>query len=69
MQGPSCMRDQQAMIKLFRKIRYAPIAKNNTGKYLEYAVGEIIPVVVGSLIALTINNWNDKNIEIEYQMG
>jgi len=33
--------------------------KNKTGKYLKYAVGEIILVVIGILIALSINNWNE----------
>ena len=33
--------------------------ENKTGKYFEYAVGEIILVVIGILIALQINNWNE----------
>ena len=37
--------------------------KNNTGKYLKYAVGEIILVVIGILIALSINNWNEEQKE------
>ena len=37
--------------------------KNKTGKYLKYAIGEIILVVIGILIALQINNWNDKRIK------
>jgi len=48
------------MIKFFRKIRYDLMAKNKTGKYLKYAIGEIILVVFGILIALQINNWNEK---------
>lgn len=47
------------MIKLFRKIRYNLITKNKTGRYLKYAIGEIILVVIGILIALQINNWNE----------
>jgi len=48
------------MIKFFRKIRFDLIEKNKTGKYLKYAIGEIILVVIGILIALSINNWNEK---------
>ena len=48
------------MIKFFRKIRFDLMEKNKTGKYLKYAIGEIILVVIGILIALSINNWNDN---------
>ena len=47
------------MIKFFRKIRYDLMEKNKTGKYFKYAIGEIILVVIGILIALQINNWNE----------
>lgn len=47
------------MIKYFRRIRQNLVMKNQTGKYLKYAIGEILLVVVGILIALSINNWND----------
>jgi hypothetical protein len=47
------------MIKFFRKIRYELMEKNKTGKYLKYAVGEIVLVVIGILIALSINNLNE----------
>jgi hypothetical protein len=39
--------------------------KNKTGKYLKYAIGEIVLVVIGILIALQINNWNENRKEIE----
>ena len=48
------------MIKFFRKIRYNYMEKNKTGKYFKYAIGEIILVVIGILIALQINNWNEN---------
>ena len=47
------------MIKFFRKIRQDLLSKGKTGKYLKYAIGEIILVVIGILIALQINNWNE----------
>ncbi len=48
------------MLKFFRKIRHRLLNENNTGKYLKYAIGEIILVVIGILIALQINNWNER---------
>jgi hypothetical protein len=47
------------MIKFFRHIRKDLMEQNKTGKYLKYAVGEIVLVVIGILIALSINNWNE----------
>ena len=55
------------MINFFRKIRYDLLEKNKTGKpawqagrYLTYAIGEVALVVIGILIALQINNWNEN---------
>jgi hypothetical protein len=48
------------MIKFFRKIREKMLVKNKFSKYLLYAIGEIILVVIGILIALSINNWNEN---------
>jgi hypothetical protein len=53
-----------AMIKFFRQIRYKLMSQNQTGKYLKYAVGEIVLVVIGILIALQINNWNEGRKEL-----
>ena len=42
--------------------------KNQKGKYLKYAIGEIVLVVIGILIALQINNWNDERIQKTNQL-
>ncbi|MFN3997404.1 DUF6090 family protein [Algoriphagus sp.] len=58
------------MIKFFRKIRQnlleslpAEQAGNKIGSYLTYAIGEIVLVVIGILIALSINTWNEERKE------
>lgn len=52
------------MISLFRKIRQSLLSKNSLSRYLLYAFGEIILVVIGILLALQINNWNeDKKVQ------
>ena len=48
------------MIKFFRKIRQKLLSENKFSKYLVYAIGEIVLVVIGILIALQINNWNEN---------
>ncbi len=48
------------MIKFFRKIRQRLLSENKFTKYLIYANGEIVLVVIGILIALQVNNWNEK---------
>ncbi len=48
------------MIQFFRKIRQKLISENRFSKYLIYAIGEITLVVIGILIALQINNWNEN---------
>ncbi|AFL80130.1 hypothetical protein Aeqsu_0621 [Aequorivita sublithincola DSM 14238] len=55
------------MIKLFRNIRKNLLAQGKTTKYLKYAIGEIILVVIGILIALSINNWNDIRKNQKYE--
>lgn len=48
------------MIKFFRRIRQKLLTESKFSKYLLYAIGEIILVVIGILIALQINNWNEE---------
>jgi len=58
------------MLRFFSKIRYKLAAENSVAKYTRYAIGEIVLVVIGILIALSINNWNqyskDRNLERAY---
>ena len=48
------------MIKFFRNIRKDLLESGKTSKYLKYAVGEIILVMIGILLALQVNNWNER---------
>lgn len=56
------------MIKFFRKIRQRLLTKNKFSKYVFYAIGEIVLVVIGILIALQVNNWNQSRLEKEKQL-
>jgi len=51
------------MIKFFRKIRQHLLSENKFSKYLLYAFGEIALVMIGILLALQVNNWNEGNKE------
>jgi hypothetical protein len=51
------------MIPFFRKIRKKMADDNRPLKYMRYAIGEIVLVVIGILIALQINNWNSERKE------
>jgi len=51
------------MIKFFRKIRQNLLSAGKTGQYFKYAIGEILLVVIGIIIALQINNWNEDRKE------
>ncbi|OIQ36705.1 MAG: hypothetical protein BM563_10340 [Bacteroidetes bacterium MedPE-SWsnd-G1] len=50
------------MIKFFRKIRQQLLNEGKTSKYFKYAIGEIVLVVIGILIALQINTWNQERL-------
>jgi hypothetical protein len=58
------------MVKFFRKIRQTLIAENRISRYMMYATGEIFLVVIGILIALQVNNWNNDRVarqsEVKY---
>ena len=51
------------MIRFFRQIRQKLLSENKLSKYMLYAVGEIVLVVIGILIALAVNNWNQEKKE------
>lgn len=57
------------MIKFFRKIRQNMIKENKVSKYLLYAIGEIALVVIGILIALSINNKNEERKVKQFEYG
>ena len=56
------------MIKFFRRIRQKFLEEGRLSKYLIYAIGEILLVVIGILIALQINNWNKKKVTNTYEL-
>ncbi len=51
------------MIKIFRNIRKSLLMEGKTSKYLKYAIGEIVLVMIGILLALQVNNWNENRKE------
>ncbi|GGD53680.1 hypothetical protein GCM10011361_20460 [Muriicola marianensis] len=56
------------MFGFFRKLRYDLINEHKIARYLKYAIGEIILVVIGILIALQINNWNESRKQEEIKI-
>ena len=56
------------MVNFFRKIRNKLFKEGNISKYLLYAVGEVLLVIIGILIALQVNNWNEdkKSLREEF---
>jgi hypothetical protein len=54
------------MIKFFRKIRQKLLSKNKAGKYFLYAIGEIVLIIIGILIALSLNErkQNEENTDL-----
>lgn len=56
------------MIRFFRTLRHRFITNGKTGKYVTYALGEIFLVVIGILLALQINTWNEKRKNREQEL-
>lgn len=56
------------MINFFRRLRLKLLAENKFSRYFLYAIGEIILVVIGILIALSINNWNENRKEAAQEL-
>ena len=56
------------MIKFFRNIRKTLLQEGKTTNYIKYALGEIILVIIGILIALQINNWNENRKEQKLEL-
>lgn len=58
------------MISFFRKIRQKLLQQNRVSRYLAYALGEIALVMIGILLALQVNNWNESRkqrmVELKY---
>ncbi|MGB5402855.1 MAG: DUF6090 family protein, partial [Robiginitalea sp.] len=48
------------MLRFFRSIRQRLLTDNKFSKYLLYALGEIALVMIGILLALQVNNWNEE---------
>jgi hypothetical protein len=57
------------MLRLFRDIRRRLIMPDTVRRYLLYAIGEIFLVVIGILIALQVNNWNEAKIDRKFELN
>ncbi|MBO6621719.1 MAG: hypothetical protein JJ892_00130 [Balneola sp.] len=56
------------MFKFFRRVRQALLSENKFSKYLLYAIGEIALVMIGILLALQVNNWNEERKSRSYEL-
>lgn len=56
------------MLRFLSKIRMKLAAENKVGRYLRYAIGEILLVVIGIVIAMQINNWNENQKAHRYEI-
>ena len=55
------------MINFFRKIRKQLADDNKPLKYIRYAIGEIVLVMIGILLALQVNNWNEDRKSLKFE--
>lgn len=56
------------MTRIFGKIRSKLLSANRLSRYIAYAIGEIILVVIGILIAIQINNWNQEKLDRDFEL-
>jgi hypothetical protein len=56
------------MNKFFRRIRQRLLSEGKTGNYLKYAVGEIVLIFFGVLIALSASQWNNNKKDLAYEV-
>lgn len=57
------------MIKFFRSIRKNLLSEGKTTKYFKYAIGEVFLVMIGILLAIQVNNWNNGRIEVSKEQA
>ena len=57
------------MLTLLRKIRKKLLAESQLRKYLLYAFGEVLLIVIGILIALQISNWNNESKDRKFEIN
>ena len=57
------------MIRLFRKTRVKLLTENKLAKYFIYAIGEVLIVIIGILIAIQINSWNNDRIQAKKEVA
>ncbi|MBC2839839.1 DUF6090 family protein [Robiginitalea sp. SC105] len=57
------------MLRFFRQLRQQLLTENRFSKYLLYALGEILLVVIGILLALQIDNWNEEQKDRRTELG
>ncbi|MDA0350180.1 MAG: hypothetical protein O3C43_17820 [Verrucomicrobia bacterium] len=51
------------MLRFFRKIRQNLLQQGKVSRYLAYALGEILLIMIGIFLALQLNNWNDRRLD------